>query len=109
MVSAQLRKPSEKVQIPKMKIPPTNRLVGGIRCFSEWGLRTLTILGGCLCTLRGRKGRATAQTVHVNPMRAHSMSWMTMPVRSLGSNQVALGGMMLPVSAMRITCSIVTG
>ena len=37
------------------------------------------------------------------------MSWMTMPVRSFGSNQVALGGMMLPVSAMRITCSIVTG
>ena len=62
-----------------------------------------------LCTLRGRKGRATAQTVHVNPMRVHSMSWMTMPVRSFGSNQVALGGMMLPVSAMRITCSIVTG
>ena len=109
MVSAQLRKPSEKVQISKMKIPPTNRLVGGIRCLSEWGGRTLTILGGCLCTLRGRKGRATAQTVYVNPMRAHSMSWMTMPVRSLGSNQVALGGMMLPVSAMRITCSIVTG
>ena len=36
MVSAQLRKPSEKVQISKMKIPPTNRLVGGIRCLSEW-------------------------------------------------------------------------
>lgn len=107
MVSAQLRKPSEKVQISKMKIPPTHRLVGGIRCLSEWVVAHPDYFRRL--PLRGRKGRATAQTVHVNPMRVHSMSWMTMPVRSLGSNQVALGGMMLPVSAMRITCSIVTG
>jgi len=46
----------------------------GFVVYRNGWLRTLTILGGCLCTLRGRKGRATAQTVHVNPMRAHSMS-----------------------------------
>lgn len=49
------------------------------------------------------------EPVEYKEASAYSMSWMTMPVRSLGSNQVALGGMMLPVSAMRITCSIVTG
>lgn len=35
--------------------------------------------------------------------------WMTMPERSFGSNQVVLGGMMLPVSAMLMSCCIETG
>ena len=35
--------------------------------------------------------------------------WMTSPERSLGSNQVVLGGMMLPVSAMSMSCFIDTG
>ena len=34
---------------------------------------------------------------------------MTSPERSLGSNHVVLGGMMLPVSAMFISWSMVTG
>lgn len=36
-------------------------------------------------------------------------SWITRPERSLGSNHVVLGGMMLPVSAMSISCFIDTG
>ncbi len=35
--------------------------------------------------------------------------WMTRPERSLGSNHVALGGMILPLSAMSMICFIVTG
>ena len=35
--------------------------------------------------------------------------WMTSPERSLGSNHVVLGGMMLPVSAMSMSCFIDTG
>lgn len=34
---------------------------------------------------------------------------ITNPLRSLGSNQVAFGGMMFPLSAMFIICSILTG
>lgn len=34
---------------------------------------------------------------------------MTSPERSLGSNQVVLGGMMLPLSAMSVSCFIETG
>ena len=33
---------------------------------------------------------------------------MASPLRSLGSNQVVFGGMMLPVSAMVISCFMVT-
>ena len=39
----------------------------------------------------------------------HTNLWMTSPERSLGSNQVVLGGMMLPVSAMSMSCFIDTG
>ena len=39
----------------------------------------------------------------------HTSLWMTSPERSLGSNQVVLGGMMLPVSAMSMSCFIDTG
>ena len=35
--------------------------------------------------------------------------WITNPERSFGSNQVVLGGMMLPVSAMVSNCSMDTG
>lgn len=35
--------------------------------------------------------------------------WITTPERSLGSNHVVFGGMMLPVSAMSISCFIETG
>lgn len=45
----------------------------------------------------------------VFPIRHYSSLWMTSPERSFGSNQVVLGGMMLPVSAMSISCFIVTG
>ena len=38
-----------------------------------------------------------------------SKEWITTPERSLGSNHVVLGGMMLPVSAMSISCFIETG
>lgn len=35
--------------------------------------------------------------------------WITTPERSFGSNHVVFGGMMLPVSAMLISCCIETG
>ena len=35
--------------------------------------------------------------------------WITTPERSLGSNHVVFGGMMLPVSAMLMSCCIETG
>ena len=35
--------------------------------------------------------------------------WMARPERSFGSNQVVFGGMMLPLSAMFISCSMETG
>src|SRR5690554_1358736 len=35
--------------------------------------------------------------------------WITSPERNLGSNQVVLGGMMLPVSAISISCFMETG
>lgn len=35
--------------------------------------------------------------------------WIINPERSFGSNQVVFGGMMLPVSAMSISCFIDTG
>ena len=38
-----------------------------------------------------------------------SNEWITTPDRSLGSNHVVFGGMMLPVSAMLISCCIETG
>ena len=38
-----------------------------------------------------------------------SSLWITRPERSLGSNHVVLGGMMLPVSAMSMSCFIDTG
>ena len=38
-----------------------------------------------------------------------SSLWITRPERSFGSNHVVLGGIMLPVSAMRMSCSIDTG
>ncbi len=38
-----------------------------------------------------------------------SSLWITRPERSLGSNQVVFGGMMLPVSAMLMSWSMVTG
>ena len=43
-------------------------------------------------------------------LKAQSSSlWITSPERSLGSNQVVLGGMILPVSAMSMSCFIDTG
>ena len=41
--------------------------------------------------------------------RYFSNEWITTPERSFGSNHVVLGGMMLPVSAMSISCFIDTG
>lgn len=38
-----------------------------------------------------------------------SKEWITTPERSFGSNHVVFGGMMLPVSAMSISCCIETG
>ena len=35
--------------------------------------------------------------------------WITTPERNFGSNQVVFGGIMLPVSAMSISCFIDTG
>lgn len=40
---------------------------------------------------------------------AYSNEWITTPERSLGSNHVVLGGMILPESAMSISCFIDTG
>ena len=42
-------------------------------------------------------------------LRYSSNEWITTPERSLGSNHVVFGGMMLPVSAMLISCCIDTG
>ena len=41
--------------------------------------------------------------------RSYTSEWMARPERSLGSNQVVFGGMMLPVSAMRMSWSMDTG
>lgn len=41
--------------------------------------------------------------------RYSSNEWITTPERSLGSNHVVFGGMILPVSAMSISCCIETG
>ena len=49
----------------------------------------------------------SGQTSKPNPV--YSKLWITKPERSLGSNQVVLGGMILPVSAISINCFIVTG
>lgn len=38
-----------------------------------------------------------------------SNEWITTPERSFGSNHVVFGGMMLPVSAMLMSCCIETG
>ena len=38
-----------------------------------------------------------------------SKEWITTPERSFGSNHVVFGGMMLPVSAMLMSCCIETG
>lgn len=38
-----------------------------------------------------------------------SKEWITTPERSFGSNHVVLGGMILPVSAMLMSCCIETG
>ena len=38
-----------------------------------------------------------------------SNEWITTPERSFGSNQVVFGGMMLPVSAILMSCCIETG
>ena len=39
----------------------------------------------------------------------HANEWITTPERSFGSNHVVFGGMMLPVSAMLMSCCIETG
>jgi len=41
--------------------------------------------------------------------RSYAREWMARPLRSFGSNQVVFGGMMLPVSAMRMSWSMDTG
>lgn len=38
-----------------------------------------------------------------------SNEWITTPERSFGSNHVVFGGMMLPVSAILMSCCIETG
>ena len=43
------------------------------------------------------------------PAGDYTSSWITRPERSFGSNHVVFGGMMLPVSAMSISCFIETG
>ena len=49
-------------------------------------------------------------TSHLHPYQSPSPNeWITTPERSLGSNHVVLGGMMLPVSAISINCCIETG
>ena len=48
---------------------------------------------------------ATAVAITEN----YSKEWITTPERSFGSNHVVFGGMMLPVSAMLISCCIETG
>ena len=44
-----------------------------------------------------------------NERLVFSWSWITTPERSFGSNHVVFGGMMLPVSAMLMSCCIETG
>ena len=41
--------------------------------------------------------------------RYFSNEWITTPERSFGSNHVVFGGIMAPVSAMFISCSMLTG
>ncbi len=50
-----------------------------------------------------------ALPVFASGSRYSAKEWITTPERSLGSNQVVFGGMMLPVSAMSINCCIETG
>ena len=44
-----------------------------------------------------------------NEARGQLNLWMTRPLRSFGSNQVAFGGMILPLSAMSMICCMLTG
>ena len=53
-------------------------------------------------------GMMTDSFVFVNHLYYDSL-WITKPLRNLGSNHVALGGMMLPLSAMSMICCIDTG
>ena len=50
----------------------------------------------------------TPQVLHPH-RRSYAREWMARPLRSFGSNQVVFGGMMLPVSAMRMSWSMETG
>ena len=49
-------------------------------------------------------GRTVRTVSRYQPSR-----WMARPERSFGSNQVVFGGMMLPLSAMSISCFMETG
>ncbi len=63
-----------------------------------------------LSVFRGESSPAAAAArVLPGHQSPSAKEWMTTPERSLGSNHVVFGGMMLPVSAMLMSCCIETG
>lgn len=57
----------------------------------------------------GQDSPTSASSGGKKPADYSANEWITTPERSLGSNHVVFGGMMLPVSAMSISCFIETG
>lgn len=79
-------------------------------------MRELREIGTCENGRRGYSSYSsqfsyTSQNSHFSHYSQENQSslWITRPERSLGSNQVVFGGMMLPVSAMLMSWSMVTG
>lgn len=61
------------------------------------------------CTVAGYDGNQVTPLWNLNEDALYDSLWIISPLRSLGSNQVVFGGMMLPVSAMSISCFMLTG
>ena len=61
------------------------------------------------CTVAGYDGNQVTPLWNLNEDALYDSLWIISPLRSLGSNHVALGGMILPLSAMSMICCIDTG
>ena len=102
--------------------PPPHQTATGKPYEKQTKAYTATVLPPMLSHLNSRPPNCRKTTMairrglplltdrpHKRSYRYSSNEWITTPERSLGSNHVVLGGMMLPVSAISINCCIDTG
>lgn len=63
----------------------------------------------CLTAIRKYTEDVSRNGVDSKTANSQDSLWITRPERNLGSNHVVFGGMILPLSAISISCFIDTG